>query len=39
MEGSYWSDVQQEHTNEVEWQSVQDGYKTGHDIRDGMLGS
>ena len=27
VDGSYWSDVRQEHTNKVERQSVQDGYK------------
>ena len=25
MEGNYWGDVRQEHTNKVERQSVQDG--------------
>ena len=27
MEGNYWGDVRQEHTNKVERQCVQDGYK------------
>ena len=27
VEGNYWGDVRQEHTNKVERQSVQDGYK------------
>ena len=33
MEGNYWGDVRQEHTNKVERQSVQDGYKTGHMVQ------
>ena len=35
----YWGDVRQEHTNKVERQSVQDGYKTGHGVWGRMLGS
>ena len=38
-EGNYWGDVRQEHTNKVERQSVQDGYKTGHGVWCRMLGS
>ena len=30
VEGNYWGDVRHEHTNKVERQSIQDGYKTGH---------
>ena len=37
MEGNYWGDVRQEHTNKVERQSVQDGYKTGHGVWCRML--
>ena len=32
VEGKYWGDVRQKHTNKVERQSVQDGYKTGHGV-------
>ena len=32
VEGNYWGDVRQEHTNKVERQSVQDGYKTDHGV-------
>ena len=32
MEGNYWGGVRQEHTNNVERQSVQDGYKAGHGV-------
>ena len=39
VEGNYWGDVRQEHTNKVERQSVQDGYKTGHGVWSIMLGS
>ena len=39
VEGNYWGDVRQEHTNKVERQSVQDGYKTGHGVWSRMLGS
>ena len=39
MEGNYWCDVRQEHTNKVERQSVQDGYKTGHGVWSRVLGS
>ena len=34
-----WGDVRQEHTNKVERQSVQDGYKTGHGVWCRILGS
>ena len=39
VEGKYWGDVRQEHTNKVERRSVQDGYKTGHGVWRRMLGS
>ena len=39
VEGNYWGDVRQEHTNKVERQIVQDGYKTGHGVWCRMLGS
>ena len=39
VEGNYWRDVRQEHTNKVEKQSVQDGYETGHGVWSRMLGS
>ena len=32
VEGNNGSDVRQEHTNTVDRQSVQDGYKTGHGV-------
>ena len=39
VEGNYWGDVRQEHTNKVERQSVQDGHTTGHGVWSRMLGS
>ena len=39
VEGNYWGDVRQEHTNKVERQSVQEDYKTSHGVWCRMLGS
>ena len=39
VEGRYWGEVRQEHTNKFEKQSVQDGCKTGHDVWCRTLGS
>ena len=39
VEGDCWGNVQQEHSNKVERQSVKDGYKTGHGVWSRMLGS
>ena len=38
VEGNYWGDVRQEHTNKVERQSVQDGYKIGHGVLEQNVG-
>ena len=37
VDGNYWGDGRQKHTNKVERQSVQDGYKTGHGVWCRML--